>query len=215
MLYLLIGQDSPSKDAKLQSIKEKFLKPATRDFNLDVFYARDLDLSGLQERILALPLNARERMIIIKEAEFLQGALKDFLLKIAPEFPDALVLVLEMNGSNPKDNFAAVISKYAQVTRFKEAVKVDTFALSRQIEIRNLPIALGILSQLLKNGEKPERILGGLRYTLERNALAPDVKKRLKSLMICDIDIKTGKLRPDFALEKLVIKLCSFSKLGR
>lgn len=215
MLYLLIGQDSPSKDAKLQSIKEKFLKPATRDFNLDVFYAKDLDLSGLQERILALPLNAQKRIIIIREAEFLQEALKDFLLKIAPKFPDALVLVLEMNGSNLKDNFVAVISKYAQVTRFKEAVKVDTFTLSRQIEIRNLPIALGILSQLLKNGEKPERILGGLRYALERNVVAPDVKRRLKSLMICDIDIKTGKLRPDFALEKLVIKLCSFSKFSR
>lgn len=70
--------------------------------------------------------------------------------------------------------------------------------------------ALRILNELLRNGERPERILGGLRYAWERE-FTPGVeaKRRLKLLLNCDINIKTGKLKPNFALEKLVISLCS------
>ena len=65
----------------------------------------------------------------------------------------------------------------------------------------------------MEDGEKPERIIGGLRYAWAKgNVYSAEAKKKLKALLNCDIDIKTGRLRPDFALEKLVIKLCS---LGR
>nr|HPL83037.1 hypothetical protein [Candidatus Omnitrophota bacterium] len=65
----------------------------------------------------------------------------------------------------------------------------------------------------IKDGERPERILGGLRYSLENNV--QDVKglrRRLKLLLNCDIEIKTGKLKPVFALEKLVVNLCALSQ---
>ena len=65
------------------------------------------------------------------------------------------------------------------------------------------------LSKLLEEGERPERILGGLRYAWERDAASPlETRRRLKALLTCDIEIKTGKIKPVFALERLVIKLC-------
>jgi len=67
------------------------------------------------------------------------------------------------------------------------------------------------LAQLLKNGERPEMIMGGLRYAWEKSPLSPvDLKLKLKALLDCDIDIKTGRLQPDFALENLIIRLCGF-----
>jgi len=70
-----------------------------------------------------------------------------------------------------------------------------------------------VLNQLLRNGEKPERILGGLRYSWE-NSMADvfQIRKKLRLLLSCDIDIKTGRLRSDFALERLVVNLCCLTK---
>jgi hypothetical protein len=57
------------------------------------------------------------------------------------------------------------------------------------------------------------RILGGLGYTWERDVMAPlEAKRRLKLLLNCDVEIKTGRLKPNFALEKLVISLCGAAK---
>jgi len=67
-----------------------------------------------------------------------------------------------------------------------------------------------VLNQLLENGEKPEWILSGLRYAWGKNIATPlEKKRRLKFLLDCDMDIKTGKLKPVFVLEKLIIKLCA------
>jgi hypothetical protein len=61
----------------------------------------------------------------------------------------------------------------------------------------------------LQNGERPEMILGGLRSNYERNVFKPlERRKRLKLLLNCDIEIKTGRLKPELALEKLVAGLC-------
>ena len=56
-VYLFIGQDTLSKDARLKKLKEEFLSPHTQYFNLDVLYAKELDLKDLQERLLCLPLS--------------------------------------------------------------------------------------------------------------------------------------------------------------
>jgi DNA polymerase III delta subunit len=107
------------------------------------------------------------------------------------------------------DSFIKNISRFVKPVRFKETVHPDTFALGRSIDLKRADSALRILSGLLKDGERPERILGGLRYAWEKNAAHPlEKRKKLKCLLICDIDIKTGKLKPLFALEKLVVSLC-------
>jgi DNA polymerase III delta subunit len=65
------------------------------------------------------------------------------------------------------------------------------------------------LADLFKSGEKPERILGGLRYQLIRHTT--NIKDKLKKITLfleADVNIKTGKLKPEFALEALIIKLC-------
>ncbi|MFY9402453.1 MAG: hypothetical protein WAQ07_03455, partial [Candidatus Omnitrophota bacterium] len=70
--------------------------------------------------------------------------------------------------------------------------------------------ALKILKNLIKEGQKPEMILGALRYSLQSNTLSPLLlRRRIKLLLNCDIEIKTGRFKPVFALEKLVVNLCA------
>lgn len=210
MVYLFLGQDNLSKDLQLKKIRQESLAKETEQFNLDILYASDLSLKVLQERFLSLPFKNQSRLIVIKSAQNLKDDIKEYLINYVKSPFKELTLVLDMDSIEKKDDFLGRIQRYAKTLRFKENIKVDTFSLCRSIQSRKPDYALRILNQLLKEGERPERILGGLRYAWEREVLPPlEIKRRLKSLLNCDIEIKTGKLKPAFALEKLVVNLCA------
>ena len=222
MIYLFLGQDSLSKDEQLKQIKQEFLAPDLRPFNMDTLYGREADRMTLQEAFLRLPAcpvgreaagTAACRMIVIKDAQELDDASRDFILDYAAKPSPQIVLVLDISRSDKKDEFVNRLCRLSKVIRFKEAEVPDTFALCRLINSRRTDRALTVLSQLLKNGERPERILGGLRYAWEKDVLPAAVtRNRLKLLMKCDLEIKTGRLKPVFALEKLVISLSAAAK---
>ena len=212
MVYLLIGQDVLAKETQLTKIKQEFLPKALQDFNLDTLYAKEITLKDIQERILAIPLKSAGRVIVIKDAHSLSEESRDFILAYSKRPHKQLVLVLDFEHYDYKDEFIKGLAPHARSLRFKETVNPDAFALSRQIELRKTDLALRLLNQLLKNGEAPERILGGLRYAWEKQAMeGQDARRKLKLLLGCDIEIKTGRIPPAFALEKLVVSLCSFT----
>ena len=212
-LYLLIGQDAPSKDVKINKIKESFLSKNLEHFNLDTLYGRELALKFFQEKAVLLPVQAKKRIIIIRQAQAMKDDIKKFILENLATILSKIILILDIGRFDSKDDFLRKISAQALVYRFGEQVQADAFTLSRQIEFKKTDYALKTLSKLLENGERPERILGGLRFAWERRSgSSAGITKRLKLLLNCDIDIKTGKLKPEFALEKLVVSLCALMK---
>lgn len=218
-VYIFIGQDIVSPDGSsrkastLKSIKEKFLDKAAEDFNLNILYSKELSLKNLQERILSLPVNNQKRILIIKDAQDLKEEIKDFILKYVKNPHHSIILILDMVILPPKDSFVRGIVEYAQVFRFKEEARLDAFILCRAIESHKADYSLNVLRQLLDMGERPEMIMSALRYAWEKDIVGPLEKKRkLKLLLACDIDIKTGRVNPRFALERLIISLCAFTK---
>jgi DNA polymerase III delta subunit len=211
MVYLLVGQDIQAREEQLKKIKQEFLPKDLQDFNLDTLYAKETTLKNLQEKFLAMPVNNATRILVIKDAGCLNEACRNFITAYAGKPDKRLVLVLVMEHYDRRDGFLNAISKTARVSRFRELPEPDAFALNRQIELKRPDHALRILNQLLKKGEAPERILGGLRYAWEkRSEHGVSARRKLKLLLNCDVEIKTGRLKPVFALEKLVVCLCSF-----
>ncbi len=210
MVYLLIGQDVQAKETRLKKIKQEFLPKELQDFNSDTLYAKETTLKQIQERFLAIPLKSAKRIIVIKDAHSLDEESRDFLAAYCKNPHKQLILVLDFQHYDYKDEFIKGISGYAKIMRFQETVNPDAFALSRQIELRKADFALRLANQMLKAGEVPERILGGLRYAWERQDIqTPEARKKLNLLLTCDIEIKTGRLKPACALEKLIVSLCS------
>jgi hypothetical protein len=216
MVYLFIGEDIvdesgvSKKEAALNNIKKSHLVQGTEDFNFDIIYAREASLKYLQEKLLFLPVENKQRVIIIKSTQDLKEECRDFILENLDKLDKQLVLVFDVVNSKRGDSLIGQLLRKAKVMRFKEARGMDTFGLARSIDSRRTDVSLRILNQILEEGERPERILGGLRYSWERQSLPVlQSRKRLKLLLNCDLEIKTGKLKPDFALEKLVISLCS------
>lgn len=206
-VFLFIGQDSPSKDTQLQKLKKEFLNPQIEKFNCDILYAKDLILKDLQERLLSLPFKAKKRIAVIKNAQELKEDIKEFILEYVKRPYPEIILVLDIDS---QDEFTERLARYVQTHRFKEPPRLDAFVLSRQIELRKPDYALKVLHQLLENGERPELILGGLRHSCNKNINYPaQVKKINKLLLNCDLEIKTGRVKSNFALEKLVVRLCN------
>lgn len=213
MVYLFLGSDTLSKDAQLKKIRQQFLSKDTEQFNLDILFAKELTLKGLQERLLSLPVNSAKRIVIVKDTQNLKEDSREFVLKYVKAPFKQVILILDINQEIRRDSFISSLQKYAKIIRFAEARAPDVFTLSRLIELRKADYALKLLNQLLKAGERPERILGGLRYAWEKEGRdLAEMRRRFKLLLNCDIDIKTGRLKPDFALEKLVVNLCGAAK---
>lgn len=212
MVYLLIGQDIAAKETQLKKIKQEFLSLQLKDFNLDTLYAQEIALKDIQERFLSIPLKSAKRIIVIKDAQLLDEESQNFLLSFSKKPHKQLVLVLDFAQYDHKNKFIQGLCAHARLLRFKETLNPDTFALNRQIELRKTDSALRLLDQLLKNGEAPERILGGLRYAWEHQDIQSlNARRKLRFLLGADLEIKTGRLNPAFALEKLVVSLCSFA----
>jgi DNA polymerase III delta subunit len=211
MAYLFIGQDSFSKDLKLEKIKEEVFSKEVEQFNFDCLYARELDLLKLQEVLLRLPLKAKKRLILIRDADKLKDNIKEYLIGYFKKPSAHVLLILDINHVDKNDVFFQTLSKYLKIFRFEEEQAPDTFKLSEEIDRKRINSSLRILSALLLNAERPERIMGGLRYHWQKSYLPyQERNRRLKLLLNCDIDIKTGKLKPAFALERLLINLCCY-----
>lgn len=208
-IYLFLGQDISSKHIVLNRLKEKFLSPQTKEFNQDILYAKEISLKHLQETLLFLPLKSDKRIVVIKDAQDLKQEIKDFLIRYAENPPSWIILILDIEKIKPKDEFIEQIKRFSQVCHFREEKDADVFVLGRQIESKKTALSLQILNRLFRQGERPEKILGGLRACLLRNITdLSEVRKRIKLLLQCDIDIKTSRLKPGFALERLVVSLC-------
>ncbi|MBU1998058.1 MAG: hypothetical protein ABIG46_05495 [Candidatus Omnitrophota bacterium] len=212
-VYIFTGEDASSKDLQLARLKDKYLPGKNRSFNLDTLYAgdKDLTLKTLQEKLLFLPLNSSHRIVLIRNAQNLKKELREFIILYARQPNTKVLLVMDLDRYDPRDDFIKNISAYAQVSRFNQAYQPNIFELIRLIGLRQAANSLRVLHQLLAQGERAEWILGALRSNWERLIDNPqELKRKIAYLLKCDLAIKRGRLKPSFALEKLIISLCGF-----
>ena len=210
-MYLFIGEDELAKQEKIQAIKKQLIPPEVSSFNYEVFTAKELSLPLLKEALCRLPVSSKHRLLVIKDAFRLKDELQEYLLSQIKNLTAGLTIILNA-GKAPQgnDSFLKEISKIAKVISFKSPARINAFGLGRAIEQRQPDEALRILADLFKAGEKAERIVGALRYQFVKRSLSLEAKrKRIGLLLETDIGLKTGRLKPELALETLIVKLCS------
>jgi DNA polymerase III delta subunit len=211
MVYLFVGQDYHSKNIRLEKIKRQFFSKDLEYLNYDVFFAEELKLLQLQEALKRLPQKAKKRIVLIRDAEFLKKELKEYIISYVKKPIPSCILILDFRHFDERDAFIKSILEYVNKFTFLSQEILDTFKLSKEIERRRIYPALKILHNLILEGTDPEMILGGLRYSWQNSFLSTqEKKKRLSLLLDADLSIKTGKLDPLLALERLIFCLCCF-----
>lgn len=127
-LYLLIGQDQVAKDLKLKKIREDSLVQDTAAFDQDILHARELTLKLFQERCLLFPVKAKRRLIIIRDAGGLKEEVRESILKDIKALKSKVVLVLDLERLEAKDDFFRQLVKFSQVFSFGfPEARSDTF----------------------------------------------------------------------------------------
>ena len=212
-LYVFLGQDSGAKQAMLDKLRQSLFGRDIEEFNLDILYAADLTLKTLQEKLSQLPVQCKRRLVVIKCAHELHKDVREYLCMYVRHPSWANVLVIDIDMYDRRDSFVSSMTSCGRTMSFKDERPAGVFDLSRNIENSQAFASLKMLDQLLRAGTKPEMILGALRVSLNRPAQSSRTAyKRTRLLLECDLAIKTGKLKPYFALERLIIQLCGLSK---
>jgi DNA polymerase III subunit delta len=101
--YYITGDDDYQKSDAVKQLIEAVLDPQSRDFNLDVRKASDLDEGTLGSLLSTPPMMAERRVIVVQEVGALRKdarkALDDYLENPAP---DLLLILTAATGSKPE-----------------------------------------------------------------------------------------------------------------
>ncbi|MBL7197498.1 MAG: hypothetical protein ISS47_05325 [Candidatus Omnitrophica bacterium] len=212
MVYLFVGIDEISKERKIRRIKQENFQGKENSFDYELFYADTIDRLKLIDSLNRLPLQAKKRIVVIKQVEKFSPANRKILLSFIKTPHNYNILILDTEISDLKNNkFVLDISRYAKIFNFKKERLLTVFDLADAIVKKNTAIALKILFQLISKGERPHRLLGALSWKwnkIQEFLTNEEFKKGLRLFFETDVNIKSGRLKPNFALELLVIKLC-------
>ena len=99
-VYHITGEDDYQKDDAVNQLVEAALDPQSRDFNLDVRKAAELDAETLGSLLSTPPMMAERRVIVIRDV----GALKKDARRALDQYlaapaPDLLLLIIAAAGA--------------------------------------------------------------------------------------------------------------------
>src|SRR4051812_30518692 len=96
-LYWICGKERFLVDRAVTGIKERVLDPRTRDFNYDLFYAKEAGAPRIVGAARTLPMMAKRRLLIIRDADALDAkGLEPLIPYVGDPAPEScLVFVAE------------------------------------------------------------------------------------------------------------------------
>ena len=209
MVYILVGQDTPAKEAKIAELKKSILPAAAFQFDYEPLDAETLNAPTLKKALISLPAVAPQRLILIRNCHRLTAAHQELIIGLVNQFSDYAVLILDSDAWEPSDQFVRGVKK-ARLLTFPTGRKQNVFDMTRAMERHEEVETLKILNHLLGSGVHPLQIMGGLVWwwSKSRGVMSGErFKKGLSALKEADFHIKRSRLEPEYALEVLVVKL--------
>ncbi|HOD11944.1 MAG TPA: hypothetical protein PKO44_02460 [Candidatus Omnitrophota bacterium] len=212
MIYFLIGLDHAAKEQKIADIKAKALLSAEAlSFDHQILHGYRLDRDELQKALIALPVVSKSRVVLIRQANELTAKHKELILKADKAFPQGLILILDADAMDEKSSWFQK-GNGVQLLSFKPRTQHNVFDLMREVVAGRQARALELLDELLKNGEMPTMIIGGMVWSWKKERSKMPLQKFLQGLLAfqqADFRVKRSQMRPEYTLEMLVVKLSS------
>ena len=213
MIYLLCGLDNQAKEKKIAEIKAKsFSSHEAVSFDYQILHGPKLDNATLKKSLIALPSLSKKRLVLIRQADKLTTENKNLIAELIGDIKDFLIIILDAENAKAGGALKKKFSKQIKVLHFEEEAKLGVFDLTRAISQNKKANALDVLAQLLGDGTHPLQLMGGILWEWKKNRPRLSFerfKDGLLALEEADVNIKRSRLRADYALEVLVIKLCS------
>ena len=115
-LYFIYGNDEFLKNQSLAKIKELALQGGMPDFNFDLFHAGETDISRIMSVLSTLPVMAKRRLVILKDADKLKSQDQETLLSYFNDpSPTTTLLMVGSDVDKRKTFFSTLLKKGALV----------------------------------------------------------------------------------------------------
>ncbi len=213
MIYLLLGEDGPAKDNKILEIKKNTINSnEALKFDFEILYAHKLSSDILKKAILSLPVVSDKRLVLIRSIQKLSPHNLDIISEFLDDQDERIVLALESASDKIKGGLIEKAKKHAKVFQFSQKKKMNVFDMTKAMSRRSSKDAMKILSDLLEDGNAPLMLMGGLIWFWGKSKIqlsTENYHKGLSLLQEADLNIKRSRLKSDYALELLVVKLIS------
>ena len=211
MIFLFLGNNPPAKTKEINDIKAKYLSAKdAAHFDFELLYADKLEADELKKALLALPAVSKKRVVVVKAIEKLKEPHQKIIAGFLAEKDAPVVLILDSDQTQIKGAFINDVRRIAKTTVYQDEARQNVFDMTRAMERRQPVEALKILSDILDEGDQPVQIMGALVWFWGRKRSDVPLKRfqrGLECLQEADLNIKRSRLRPQFALEKLVVSL--------
>jgi DNA polymerase-3 subunit delta len=117
-LYFFYGPQDYLKEEALSQLIGELVDPQLSSFNLDVLFGADTNGEEIFNLTSTMPMNAKRRLVIVREAQRLSPASKNKLLKLLPHRPDSATLVLVFTEVKFNQKFYQTLRKLATAVEF-------------------------------------------------------------------------------------------------
>lgn len=211
MIYLFLGNDLASKDARITEIKNKLFKDADEAlaFDFDNLDARELGADALKQAFLTLPVIAPHRLIIVRQIHKLKSADIQVLVNFCQKPAKYCDVILESSENTLKGDLKD-LPLYAKGVVLGKPEGPNVFDMTKLITARRSSDALKMLDGFYRENVHPLQVMGALvwYWGKEGKVLGRERFERgLHALEEADLNIKRSRLEPQYAVEKLVVEL--------
>lgn len=186
-VYLLHGEEPYYIDKISRFAEQHAIEEHERDFNLNIFYGRDLNKDLLLETLRRFPMMAQRQVVIVREAQDYAGKWSEFEAYFQnPMMSTVLVIDFKYKTADEKTKWVSAIKQNGVV--FKSSKHYDSelpevlTALTRQMKYRINARAAQLMAEYLGNDlEKMEMELNKLSISvpLSREIGVDDVQRNI------------------------------------
>ncbi len=211
MIYLLLGDDLPAKDARITEIRNKLFKEsqAALAFDLDNLDAKDLATDALKKAFLTLPVIAPHRLVIVRQIHKLKSVDIQVLTNYCQKPAEYCDLILE-SSENPLKGDLKDLPLLVKGVVMARPQGPNVFDMTKLMTAHRGGEALKMLDGFYRADVHPLQIMGALVWYWGREGKScgqERFKRGLKALEEADLNIKRSRLDPQYAVEKLVVEL--------
>lgn len=119
-LYLLHGDETFMIDEMLAIFKEKAIGDGLSDFNLNTFYASDVEVETILDTAQTLPMMAPRRLVLVKQAEDFTAAELEKLTPLIESPVDTTTIVFVANKVDMRKKFFKLFDQNGVVVKFQK-----------------------------------------------------------------------------------------------
>ena len=118
LVYHFTGEEDFLKEEAWRKIATLLVPDELRSFNLDLMYGNETSADQLVNKVFLSPVNAKKRLVVLFDLNRLSEFTKDMLLKILPQIPDSVCLILLSPETPAKSKFYTTLDKFATTVKF-------------------------------------------------------------------------------------------------